>query len=122
VERTPLVRLLAERELMSNSSRAIRLAGWTVNLPKSPLLRIALGSFITLLGLFGFLPVLGFWMIPIGLLVLSVDIAFVRRRRRVVEVSIGHWLNRSHPNLALRLGYSGIKRRICRETIGKTDF
>jgi hypothetical protein len=30
--------------------------------------------------------VLGFWMIPLGLLVLSVDIPIVRRRRRQLAV------------------------------------
>jgi hypothetical protein len=30
-------------------------------------------------GLFGFLPVLGFWMVPIGLLLLAVDVPFLRR-------------------------------------------
>lgn len=45
---------------------------------------------LVVLGLFGFLPVLGFWMIPLGLLILSYDIAFVRRQRRKVTV----WWNR----------------------------
>jgi hypothetical protein len=34
----------------------------------------------------GFLPVLGFWMIPLGLLVLSVDLPIVRRWRRQLTV------------------------------------
>jgi len=38
----------------------------------------------------GFLPVLGFWMIPLGLLVLSVDLPAVRRWRRQFTV----WWNR----------------------------
>ena len=33
-------------------------------------------------GTLGFLPVLGFWMIPLGLLVLSQDLPVVRRWRR----------------------------------------
>ncbi len=33
-------------------------------------------------GTLGFLPVLGFWMLPLGFIVLSNDIAFIRRRRR----------------------------------------
>ena len=37
-------------------------------------------------GLLGFLPVLGFWMIPLGLLVLSIDIPIVRRWRRQLAV------------------------------------
>jgi hypothetical protein len=30
-------------------------------------------------GVFGFLPVLGFWMVPLGLLLLAVDLPFLRR-------------------------------------------
>ncbi len=41
-------------------------------------------------GIFGFLPVLGFWMVPLGLIVLSHDIPAVRRRRRRIAV----WWNR----------------------------
>ena len=37
-------------------------------------------------GLLGFLPVLGFWMIPLGFLVLSVDLPAVRRWRRQLTV------------------------------------
>jgi hypothetical protein len=37
-------------------------------------------------GLLGFLPILGFWMIPVGLLILSVDIPVVRRGRRRLSV------------------------------------
>ena len=37
-------------------------------------------------GLLGFLPVLGFWMLPLGLLVLSVDFPIVRRWRRQLTV------------------------------------
>jgi hypothetical protein len=97
---------------MSADLHKIRFCGWGIRLPRSPPLRIALGAVIAILGLFGFLPILGFWMIPIGLLVLSVDIAIVRRWRRVAELSVGRRLSRSHPRLARRLGYSA-HRRIC---------
>ena len=40
-------------------------------------------------GLLGFLPVLGFWMIAVGLLILSVDLPPVRRLRRRIEVGWG---------------------------------
>ena len=45
-----------------------------------------MGSGLVVLGFFGFLPVLGFWMIPLGLLVLSHEFASVRRRRRRLAV------------------------------------
>ncbi len=64
----------------------IRIAGRTIALPRSRLLRTALGVLLVLLGTLGFLPVLGFWMIPLGLLVLSYDFALIRRLRRRVAV------------------------------------
>ena len=43
-----------------------------------PLLRKFIGISLVMLGILGFLPVLGFWMIPIGLIVLSADYRFAR--------------------------------------------
>ena len=40
-------------------------------------------------GLLGFLPILGFWMVPLGLYVLSRDSARVRRARRRLTVHLG---------------------------------
>ena len=56
-------------------------------LPESRLLRILLGILLIAFGIFGFLPVLGFWMIPLGVVVLSADIPAVRRFRRRVVVA-----------------------------------
>jgi len=83
----------------------IKIAGRTFELPKSRLLRIAIGVVLILLGVVGFLPILGFWMIPLGLFVLSIDIPAVRRWRRHLEVRIGHWLKANYPSLAAKLGY-----------------
>jgi purine-cytosine permease-like protein len=63
-------------------------------LPRSRLLRILLGTVLFICGLLGFLPVIGYWMIPLGLVVLSVDIPIVRRWRRRVEVRFGRWWQR----------------------------
>ena len=56
------------------------------HLPKSRPIRIGLGIVLIACGLLGFLPVLGFWMLPLGFLVLSVDIPIVRRWRRQLTV------------------------------------
>ncbi len=56
------------------------------HLPKSKPLRVGLGISLIGCGLLGFLPVLGFWMIPLGLLILSVDFPAVRRWRRQLTV------------------------------------
>ena len=57
-----------------------------IALPASRVVRIALGIVLVVGGTLGFLPILGFWMVPLGLLVLSVDLPVVRRLRRRVEV------------------------------------
>lgn len=62
-------------------------------MPRSRLLRIALGLVLILLGCFGFLPILGFWMIPFGFLVLSYDIAVIRRYRRRIAIWWGRRRN-----------------------------
>jgi hypothetical protein len=67
-------------------SPRIRLFDRHWHLPKSKPVRIGLGILLIALGLLGFLPVLGFWMIPLGLLVLSVDLPIVRRWRRQLTV------------------------------------
>ncbi|OAP42776.1 hypothetical protein AU381_14970 [Sinorhizobium glycinis] len=67
-------------------TRQIVLGKWRIRLPESPALRIAIGSLLVVCGLLGFLPVLGFWMVPLGLLVLSHDIPAVRRARRRLAV------------------------------------
>ena len=59
---------------------------WRMRLPQSRLWRIAIGGVLIFGGILGFLPVLGFWMIPLGLIVLSHDLAFVRRQRRRLSV------------------------------------
>ncbi|BCJ90678.1 hypothetical protein IZ6_14130 [Terrihabitans soli] len=63
-------------------------------LPGHPAVRISLGILLILCGFVGFLPILGFWMVPFGLLVLSVDVPAVRRFRRRMEVKWGRWRQR----------------------------
>ncbi len=58
-------------------------------LPNSRSVRVALGTALVIMGIFGWLPIIGFWMIPLGLLVLSVDFHYVRRFRRRLEVWLG---------------------------------
>lgn len=50
------------------------------------ILRVIVGILLLLGGILGFLPILGFWMIPLGLMVLSYDLPIVRRWRRRLEV------------------------------------
>jgi len=59
--------------------------------PSTRLGRTVLGIALICGGILGFLPILGFWMIPVGLIVLSRDFASVRRWRRKWSVKIGRW-------------------------------
>jgi hypothetical protein len=61
--------------------RALRALVWVrANVP--PGLRLLLGLALIAGGLFGFLPILGFWMIPLGLAVAALDIRPLWRRFR----------------------------------------
>jgi hypothetical protein len=51
-----------------------------------PVVRGLLGVLLVLGGLLGFLPILGFWMAPIGVVLLATDIPPLRRR-------LMHWLH-----------------------------
>jgi purine-cytosine permease-like protein len=66
--------------------RVIKILGREIPIPASRIGRIILGVLFVFFGLLGFLPVLGFWMVPVGLLILSQDLAMVRRWRRRFSV------------------------------------
>jgi hypothetical protein len=76
-------------------ARKISVLGREFRMPQSRGLRITIGVLLTLGGVLGFLPILGFWMVPLGLLVLSYEFAAVRRRRRRFVV---WWERRRRPN------------------------
>ena len=69
----------------------LKFSGRKIPLPGSPLIRVLLGILLVIGGILGFLPILGFWMIPLGIVVLSIDLHFVRRFRRQVEVRALRW-------------------------------
>lgn len=52
--------------------------GW-IRKPHMHVIRIPLALLLIVGGVFSFLPVLGLWMLPLGLLVLAVDIPPLRR-------------------------------------------
>jgi len=85
---------------------SVKFGGRRFSLPGHPVIRIILGFALILGGLLGFLPVLGFWMVPLGLLILAVDIPMARRLRRRGEIRFGRWLIRRHPKWARRFGFS----------------
>ncbi|MCO5158192.1 MAG: hypothetical protein M9945_15820 [Aquamicrobium sp.] len=68
------------------AKRRISVLGREFAMPQSRALRITIGVLLVFFGMLGFLPVLGFWMIPLGILVLSYEFATVRRWRRRFEL------------------------------------
>ncbi len=86
--------------------RSVKFAGRKIHLPNHPVIRIVLGCLLLAGGFLGFLPVLGFWMVPLGLLILAVDIPMARRIRRRFEIRFGRWLVRRSPKWARRFGFS----------------
>jgi hypothetical protein len=82
--------LLFEQKLPPFFARFI---DW-VRRPTSRLIRVPMGGLLVLFGLFGFLPVLGFWMLPLGLLLIARDVP-------ALEPPLARlfaWLNRRMPN------------------------
>ena len=67
-------------------------------MPRSRLVRTIVGSLLLVGGMLGFLPILGFWMIPLGLIVLSVDFPLVRRFRRRLAVRWGRATSQAFGN------------------------
>jgi hypothetical protein len=70
------------------------LSDWIRHLrrPSASWIRVPLGILLVVGGLLGFLPVLGFWMLPLGLALLSLDVAMLRRptARAIVSGEL-HW-------------------------------
>ena len=56
---------------------------------RHPWVRRGAAVLLILGGLLGFLPILGFWMLPLGLILLSDDIPWLRRQRRRLQSWIG---------------------------------
>jgi len=61
--------------LPEGAARVVR----TIRSPRVRPYRIPVGVALTLGGVAGFLPILGFWMVPLGLAVLAHDVPVMRR-------------------------------------------
>jgi hypothetical protein len=87
-------RLIAEDQLSARDlarMSQIRIGKFRVKLPRSKAARQTVGGALVAGGALSFLPLLGIWMLPAGLVVLSVDSPRVRRLRRVSEVRVIRW-------------------------------
>jgi purine-cytosine permease-like protein len=89
--------------------KKVNFLGYRVTVPSHPVVRVLLGLVLCAGGVLGFLPILGFWMLPFGLVILSIDFAIVRRFRRKASVRLGEWLNRKYPKFATKVGYNGMR-------------
>ena len=69
----------------------LQIGRYAMPLPRTRAGRIVVGSLLLVGGVLGFLPVLGFWMVPLGLAVLARDIPAVRRWHRRL---VAWWLRR----------------------------
>ena len=82
--------LVLQTECPNNGNKAVwedvlsklKFGDRSFQLPKSRPLRLVIGVLLVILGTLGFLPVIGFWMIPLGIIVLSIDVPPIRRARR----------------------------------------
>ena len=70
----------------------VRIGKFAIELPRNRIVRISLGAGLVVVGgIFGWLPILGYWMVPLGLLVLASDSPAIRRLNRRAGVAIVGW-------------------------------
>src|SRR5215471_18244760 len=80
--------------LVDRLPNRIRTAVRFLRQPSARWLRIPMGVLLTIGGFLGFLPILGFWMLPIGLALLAEDIPPLRSgRSRILD-----WIEHRRPN------------------------
>jgi purine-cytosine permease-like protein len=90
--------------------KTVNFLGKRIPVPGNMVLRVGLGLVMIVGGVLGFLPVLGYWMLPLGLLILSIDFPMVRRFRRNITVKLGDWFKTRWPNAARRIGMTFRRR------------
>jgi hypothetical protein len=79
--------------LIDRLPRRIRLSIRWVRQPSGRWLRIPMGLLLTSGGILGFLPLVGFWMLPIGLALLADDVSPLRSlRSRILD-----WVEHHRP-------------------------
>lgn len=88
ISEEPLHRLLA-----SLPAPVRRTLEWLLR-PELSWVRIPLGLLLIVSGFLGFLPLLGFWMLPLGALLLSEDIPMLRQPTLRALGAVQRWLDR----------------------------
>ncbi|HBF29057.1 MAG TPA: hypothetical protein DDW73_05480 [Rhizobium sp.] len=72
----------------------LHIGSMSMPFPQSKAGRVSIGAGFILGGCLGFLPVLGFWMLPLGLIILSHDISSARRFRRKTGLKMARFRRR----------------------------
>jgi hypothetical protein len=81
--------------------RLARFVGW-LRKPSSRLVRIPLAILLIVGGIFGFLPVLGLWMLPLGLLLFAQDVPILQKpMARMLGWIERKWVERERKKRAL---------------------
>jgi len=81
-------------QLIDRLPSGFRSAVRSLRRPSGRWLRIPAGVLLTFGGALGFLPIVGFWMLPIGLALIADDVQLLRSlRSRILD-----WTERRHPN------------------------
>lgn len=92
-----------ERQIPQRFARALR---WLRH-PRSRLVRLPAGMLLVIGGTFSFLPVLGIWMLPLGLLLIASDVPVLQRPVAAFTI----WGTRKWATLRYRLGGVGSSRQ-----------
>ena len=89
----------ARRFGIDHASGRLVLGSFSIGLPRSRIARMGLGVALILCGFLGFLPILGFWMLPLGLIIIAQDLQFLQmqlvRVFQWVERKWGGWRSKS---------------------------
>jgi len=86
--------VLAGKSVSVKAMKELKIGKRVIRLPASRLLRTALGVGLVIGGLLWFLPVVGLWMLPLGLAVLAVDIPALRPLSRRINTWISRLVDR----------------------------
>lgn len=82
--------------------RPVRRVVHSMRGPRLRWVRLPLGGLLVVGGFLGFLPVLGFWMIPFGLLLLAEDYPPLQRTLRRGLIAFERWWRRARRRFARR--------------------
>ena len=85
---------MIDRRVPTSVSKFIR---W-LRMPSSFAVRLVIAILLILGGIFSFLPVLGVWMLPLGLLLIAQDVPFLQKPL----VSVFAWVERKYERLRVK--------------------